>query len=276
MSFAARGQGPAGGRALWGPFGRNGSAQAPVADGGWDWWLPLRGSRAYATIASMVPADHPAACQPVPREPAEAQGLPSRLGIMGGTFDPIHNAHLFIAEQAREQLGLPLVLFVPSAQPPHKLADPLTAAEHRLAMTELAVAGNGAFAVSRLELDRPGPSYTVETLRALRSSGVSEPHLIVGADSVLEMGTWYQHEAIWREARVVAVARDGYDLDRLPRALGEERARQVLVVRAPLLDISSTDIRQRLRAGRSVRYLVPEVVEQYIMQQGLYRSGGGA
>jgi nicotinate-nucleotide adenylyltransferase len=190
---------------------------------------------------------------------------------MGGTFDPIHYAHLFIAEQAREQLGLEQILFIPSCHPPHKLHDPLTDAEHRFAMAVLAVADNPAFSASRLELDRPGPSYTLDTLRALRARGVAEPHFIAGADAVLEMGSWYQPEAILREFQVVAVAREGYDLGLLDEALGADLAARVRVLRVPLLDVSATDIRRRVRAGRSIRYLTPPSVAAYIAEHGLYQ-----
>jgi nicotinate-nucleotide adenylyltransferase len=222
----------------------------------------------------MQPADSSAAaCKPAPEGPAAVTGGRVRAGVLGGTFDPIHHAHLFIAEQAREQLGLEYTVFVPSCQPPHKLHDPLTSAEHRLAMTTLAVADNPAFRVSRLELDRPGPSYTIDTLRALRAGGLAEPHFILGADAVLEMGSWYQPAAILREFEVVAVAREGSDLGRLEEALGAELAARVRVLEVPLLEISATEIRRRVREGRSIRYLTPPAVVEYIARHGLYLPG---
>lgn len=197
-----------------------------------------------------------------------------RLGLMGGTFDPIHVGHLVVAEEARERFGLDRVLFVPNRQPPHKQGRKVTAAEHRYVMCVLATADNPAFAVSRLEIDREGPSYTIDTIRALRAQlGPDvELYFITGADAVLEILTWRLPDAILGECHVVAAHRPGFDLARLEPVLGGDRARRVQAMALPALDISSTDIRLRVAEGRSVRYLTVPAVEGYLGKMGLYRA----
>ena len=193
------------------------------------------------------------------------------LGVLGGTFDPIHLGHLILGEQVREQLGLDRVLFVPSARPPHKLGDRIADAEHRLAMVELAVTSNPHFAVSRRELDRVGPSYTITTIKELRSQGHGQVYFVLGADAVLDLRSWREPDELLRACQVVAAARPGFDLSRISRALGAERASRVRVLDIPQIEISSTDLRQRVAAGRSLRYLVPDAVGDYIAEKGLYR-----
>lgn len=192
-----------------------------------------------------------------------------RLGILGGTFDPIHFGHLAIAEEARERLGLARVLFIPAGQPPHKprgRAD----AEERCRMTELAIADNPAFAVSRVEIDRPGRSYTVETLRELHARyPEADFTLIIGADMALEFHLWRDYEGILAQAGVVAITRPGYDLAGLEQL---PTAGRLSPLDAPGLYISSTDLRTRIRDGRSIRYLVPAAVRAYIAEQRLYNK----
>ncbi len=197
-----------------------------------------------------------------------------KLGIMGGTFDPIHFGHLFVAEQARQRLGLDKVIFVPNGQPPHKKLYQVSDAEHRYAMCVLACADNPHFEVSRIEIDRPGPSYTIDTIREFRRA--YGPHVelyfITGADAVLEILTWRQPDDILREAHVVAAHRPGFDLSRIDEVLGPERSSRVRAMAVPALDISSTDIRRRVAAGLSIRYLTPEPVRQYIYRHRLYSA----
>jgi nicotinate-nucleotide adenylyltransferase len=198
-----------------------------------------------------------------------------RLGILGGTFDPIHHAHLVAAEEARHQLDLTLVLFMPAGNPPHKPGRPVTAAHHRLRMLELAIAGKPYFAISGVDLDRPGPSYTVEALHLLRREWGPTPVLffVEGVDSLAEIVTWYHPEQLIELAEIVVVGRPGaqVDLADLEQRLPGLSAR-LHWVRMPLLDISASDIRTRVRDGRPISYLVPAAVEAYIEEHGLYRD----
>jgi nicotinate-nucleotide adenylyltransferase len=192
---------------------------------------------------------------------------------MGGTFDPIHVGHLIIAEQVREQLHQDSVLFMPTGQPPHKPGRARSPAEDRYAMTVLATEGNPRFSVSRLEIERPGPSYALDTIRALRAESGADTDLtfILGADQALELMTWHRAAEVVRETRFVTVPRPGYDLGLLPQRLGPAAERvQVLPLRE--LAISASDIRARATAGLSLRYLVPEPARQYILTHGLYRA----
>jgi nicotinate-nucleotide adenylyltransferase len=197
-----------------------------------------------------------------------------RIGVMGGTFDPIHYGHLVAAEECAAVLGLERVIFVPAAQPPHKLDEPVTAAAHRLAMVALAIADNPQFALSGLELERGGISFTVDTLRALRAAEPdAELSFIVGMDSLGELATWHDPAGILAAAWVAAVHRPGYpplDLARLERDMPGATAR-VRIVPIPGLDISSTDLRARFAEGRPVRYLLPESVIQYTVEHHLYQ-----
>jgi len=197
-----------------------------------------------------------------------------RIGVLGGTFDPIHYGHLVAAEEARELLGLMKVIFVPSGHPPHKAADDMTDGEHRWAMTVLATQDNPRFEVSRIELDRPDVSYTVDTLRLLQERmPETELYFITGADMFLELPTWKEPETILRSFHFVAVARPGWSLERLDgrlRLLIERYRCHVHILNVPGIAVSSTEIRDRLRAGRSVQYLVPTPVVEYILQKGLY------
>jgi nicotinate-nucleotide adenylyltransferase len=191
---------------------------------------------------------------------------------MGGTFDPIHYGHLVAAQEARATFGLDSVLFVPCRQPPHRPQPPAADAEHRYAMTVLATCTNANFRASRIELERPAPSYSVDTLRQLHDQRpAAELFFITGADAVRELATWREPQRLIELARLVAIARPGYDLGGLERDLGEF-ARAVSPLRAPGVDISSTEIRQRVAQGRPIKYLTPEPVEAYIAKYGLYRG----
>jgi nicotinate-nucleotide adenylyltransferase len=198
--------------------------------------------------------------------------VPGSVGILGGTFDPIHHGHLVIAEEAREELGLERVLLIPAAAPPHKPGRPVTPAPDRLAMAELAVAGNPAFVVSRLEVERGGASYTVETLEALRDRGVADPWFILSAEALAGFPTWREPDRILALCRLAVVPRGGYEpLDRAwvtARFPGREDRLRFLA--GPLLPISGSVVRRRAAAGRSVRYLVPDAVAAYIADHRLY------
>lgn len=193
---------------------------------------------------------------------------------MGGTFDPIHIGHLILAEQAVEQLGLDTVLFVTAADPPHKPGQVKTPAEHRFEMARLALEGNERFECSRLELDRPGPSYTVETIRQVLGSYPAETsvYLLLGADEAAQLMTWREPRAIAELAIVVVANRPSSCVADAVASLPEDVARSVVPLEMPGVDISSTDIRERVRSGRSIRYLVPESVRYYILRNSIYRG----
>lgn len=198
-----------------------------------------------------------------------------RLGILGGTFDPVHVGHLALAEAARTAFGLARVLFIPAAVPPHKPGGAVAAAEDRLAMVRRAVDAAPYFAVSEVELERQGPSYTVDTLANLqqRHPG-AELYFITGADEVLALDTWHDPQRLLQLARFIAATRPGFDLSRLAQMesrLGPVARGRLLPLEWLELGLSSTDLRRLLSEGRSVRYLVPERVAEYIEERRLYR-----
>ncbi len=196
----------------------------------------------------------------------------TRIGIMGGTFDPLHMAHLIAAEEARTAFDLERVVFVPAGEPPHKAQYRISDAEHRYAMTLLGTDDNPHFEVSRIEIERPGPSYSVDTIRALQGVTGAEVELyfIAGADEILEIESWRESDALPELARFIAVPRPGFDLLELERRLPPKFLSSIDVLRMPEIDISATEIRRRVAAGKSIRYLVPSSVEAYIRKNGLY------
>lgn len=188
---------------------------------------------------------------------------------MGGTFDPIHHGHLLAAEEARHALGLERVLFVPAGVPWQKQDMVVTPGELRFAMAELAVEDNPFFEVSRIELEREGPTYTIETLRAMHERRPEqELYFITGADAISQILTWKRPEEALELATFVAVTRPGHELDDL-RSIGSSD--RIVVLEIPALAISSTDIRKRVSEGRPIRYLVPDAVARYIADNGLYK-----
>ena len=198
--------------------------------------------------------------------------VPGSVGILGGTFDPVHHGHLVIAEEAREALGLERVLLVPAAEPPHKPDSVVTPAEHRLAMVELAVAGNPAFAVSGIEVERGGPSYTVETLETLLREGVSDPWFILSAEALAGFPAWRRPDRILELCRLAVVPRGNHDALDAAWVRGHFPGREdrIAFLAGPLLPISGSVVRRRAAAGRSVRYLVPDAVARYITDHALY------
>ena len=199
-----------------------------------------------------------------------------RLGLFGGTFDPVHIGHLVLAEQCREQCRLDQVWLIPSGRPPHKREVPLTPGKLRAEMLDFAIAGHPQFVVSRMELDREGPTYTVDTLQQLYDEdSTRELFFLMGADSLADLATWREPERIAELATIVAVNRGDRPLPEramLEQLVGAAIARRVQFVTIPGIDLSASDLRRRARDGRSLRYLVPRPVEIYIQQQGLYRD----
>lgn len=202
-----------------------------------------------------------------------------RLGVLGGTFDPPHVGHLILAEEACLALGLGQVLFTPAGGPWRKAGQELSPREDRLAMVRLAVADNQHFAVSALEIEREGPSYTAETLTALRDQFGLETELffIMGADSLADFPHWHEPQRILELARLAVAERPEPEDVALGEGLADDLARamreKVIWLRMPRIDISSTAVRDRVRRGLSIRYWVPPAVEEYIRQHGLYVGG---
>jgi nicotinate-nucleotide adenylyltransferase len=192
---------------------------------------------------------------------------PKQLGVLGGTFDPPHIAHLIIAQTILEKLKLDEIRFIPSNIPPHKKNDKITPVRHRLQMLKLAVSGHPRFKVSDLEVRRKGISYTIDTLRELSlPKWKTKLYLILGSDSLEQLSGWKNPKEIYRLAQVVLVRRPGSKLSSLNR-----RAKKIVVVEAPLLEVSSSKIRQMIKSGRSIKWWVPEEVRKYIEKHELYR-----
>lgn len=194
-----------------------------------------------------------------------------RLGIMGGTFDPIHYGHLVTAAAAHHKYGLDKVIFVPAGNPPHKAESRITDPEERYMMCILATISNPSFQVSRLEIDREGYSYTNDTVIAFKElcQGNCEIFFISGADAVLDIIHWKNVGELLSNCTFVAATRPGFNLEEA-RDLPEEFLSKIRFMTIPALAISSTDIRKRVRQGRPITYLLPETVESYILKQGFY------
>jgi nicotinate-nucleotide adenylyltransferase len=190
----------------------------------------------------------------------------------GGSFNPIHHGHLITARAAAEEVGYDRVVLVPSRHPPHKPGDVnLAAPEHRLAMTRLAVEGDPLFSVEDLELQRNGPSYTIDTARELKGRGWQQVDWLIGSDMLLSLPSWHEPLALLREVHFVVVERPGWTFqwDALPP---EFRKLQKSVVRAPLIEISSSIIRSRVAAGKSINYFTPPAVCHYVADHHLYQT----
>ncbi len=203
--------------------------------------------------------------------------MSKRIGLYGGSFDPIHVGHLISARSVAEALSFSTVILIPSARPPHKEGAAMTSAEHRLAMVRLAIEGDPLFEASDVELGRAGPSYTLDTVAEFhrRFGDTAELFWIIGADSLPELPTWHRIDELVKRVTIVTAARPGSvkpAVADLADAVGEEAARALLSDRCPTpeIDISATRIRARVAAGDSVRYLTPEAVASYIQRHGLY------
>jgi nicotinate-nucleotide adenylyltransferase len=201
---------------------------------------------------------------------------PGKIGIMGGTFDPIHYGHLVTAEAAREKFCLDKVIFVPSGNPPHKRNKEISPGIDRVNMTVLATANNPYFEVSDIELKRDGYTYTVDTLKEfIKMYGENTRfYFITGADAVMEILTWKDVSTILKLCRIVSAYRPGSDINKFRSMVDElERVHRsnIHLIEVPALAISSTEIRKRVKSGITIKYLLPEKVEKYILEKGLYR-----
>ena len=202
------------------------------------------------------------------------QAQPSKIGLLGGTFDPIHIGHLLIAEDAREALGLDTVVFIPAGRPWLKANQSVTDPQHRLAMVGLAIGPNPHFQVSDIEVRRQGPTYTVDTLEQLQQdySPNAEKFLILGMDSLNDLARWRSPERLFDLCVVVGVSRPGQeeiDIDKL-ESIAEGASGKIVLISGPSVGISGTNIRDRVVHGKSIKYRVPVDVESYILEHGLY------
>ncbi|MBV7292305.1 nicotinate-nucleotide adenylyltransferase [Corynebacterium sp. TAE3-ERU16] len=205
----------------------------------------------------------------------DARSLPGprRIGIMGGTFDPIHNGHLVAGSEVADLHDLDLVVYVPTGQPWQKAGREVSEAEDRYLMTVIATASNPRFTVSRVDIDREGATYTVDTLRDLRKQfPTAELFFITGADALAKIVTWRDWEEMFSLAEFVGVTRPGYELD--DAILPEIHRKRLSLIEIPAMSISSTDCRSRAAEGRPLWYLVPDGIVQYIAKRQLYRPGG--
>ncbi|QIB26650.1 nicotinate-nucleotide adenylyltransferase [Caloranaerobacter azorensis] len=199
-----------------------------------------------------------------------------RIGIMGGTFDPIHIGHLVIAEEIRNEFKLDKIIFIPAGNPPHKDNKKITPAKHRYIMTLLATISNPYFEVSAIEVERKGVTYTIDTIKTLREicSNDIEIYFITGADSILELHTWKNVKELLKLCNFIAATRPGFEMINLKKKIQEMNDKygaNIYTTIVTALQISSTDIRTRIKEGRTVKYLLPEMVEKYIHKNNLYR-----
>ena len=201
------------------------------------------------------------------------------MGLLGGSFDPPHIGHLLLAEEARDQLGLSEVHLAPAGQPPHKLDLAMTPVADRVRMTELAITDNPCFRLSRVDADRPGPHYTIDLVKLVRGQLPPEAELffLMGFDSLRDLPKWREPSQLIRTAHLVALTRPDIPInwDTLEEKLPGVRER-VTLLDMPELEIASHDLRERVRKGRSIRYMVTEPVRVYIEERRLYRSSAGA
>ncbi len=201
-----------------------------------------------------------------------------KIGIMGGTFDPIHYGHLYIAECSRHRFGLQKVIFIPTGNPVHKRRRGITSPSRRMEMTALAIRSNPYFDISAIEVQRSGPTYTVDTLEELHQEGTGEKiFFITGADAILEILTWKDVTRVFELCEFIAITRPGYsfrEIDKVLSRLTNVQRNRIHFHQTGGILISSTDIRHRVRCGEPIKYLVPEQVEEYIKEYGLYLLAG--
>lgn len=197
----------------------------------------------------------------------------TRIGIMGGTFDPIHNGHLFIAEEARVRCNLSRVLFLPNNTPAHREGKvAYSDAQTRLDLVQLAIADNAHFEISSIEVEREGPSYAFDTLLQLQNQYPgAQLFWIVGADSIDDVPTWYRGNELFTMCHFIALTRPGYDLQNAARNLNSEQRERVILLEGVGLPLASRELRQRVKSDLPLRYLVPDMVEREITKRGLYR-----
>ncbi len=198
-----------------------------------------------------------------------------RIGISGGTFDPIHNGHLIISEEIRETHNLDKIIFVPTGKPPHKPGHMVTMPEHRFNMVKMAVSTNYCFDVSRIELDREGYIYTIDTMNFLKQQYEKETDFffIAGSDVVWDLPKWKDPKGLFEICDFIVATRPGFDTVQLVKEadrLKREYNARITITKTPLIDISSSDIRERVQERRTIKYLVPECIEEYIKNNGLY------
>lgn len=197
-----------------------------------------------------------------------------KIGIFGGTFDPIHMGHLIVADSAVLQLALDRVIFIPAGQPWFKASQPITPATHRMAMVKLAISPNSSFEASDMEINRPGPSYTADTLQELRIElgDTAQFYLILGWDALKEIHRWHSLESVCENATIVGVQRPGYDMvgDAFLKSILVKNCPEPVFIESRLIEISGAELRARVSEGNSIRYLVPESVESYISHHKLY------
>lgn len=200
-----------------------------------------------------------------------------KIGILGGTFNPIHCGHLIMAETIRESFDLDKVLFIPSGQPPHKSDHIIEDAESRYEMVQRAVASNRFFEASRIEIDREGFTYTIDTLKMLKKEYGSKTKLffIIGSDVIPELKTWKEHNEVFKMCDFIVTVRPGCDDETVEadfKQVKDDYEINIIMTESPRIDISSSSIRERLQNGETIKYLVPENVEHYIYTKGLYRK----
>ncbi len=197
----------------------------------------------------------------------------NRIGVFGGTFDPIHIGHLILAAEARHQLQLDQIVLAPAGDPPHKPDSPISPLHHRLAMCRLAVADDNEISISLIDAERPGPHYTSDMLRLFRErvGAKAQLYFLMGLDSLRDLPTWHEPEWLVRNCRLAALRRHDVEIDweGLEKELPGVRER-VIVLDMPELDVASSSLRERVRTGQPIRYQVPRAVERYIREQGLY------
>ena len=203
--------------------------------------------------------------------------LRRRIGVLGGTFDPPHIGHLWLATMAADAMDLDQVLFMPASRPPHKAGERLTRATDRLLMTRLAIAADPAFELSLIEIERPGPSYTIDSVIELAEhyDNSASLYLIMAADSLAQIDTWREPDRLLELIEWVVGPRPGVAAPDRPQLEDRfaERASRIHLLTGPSLDVSSSEIRRRVAAGHAIRYLVPRGVEEMILERGLYRRG---
>jgi nicotinate-nucleotide adenylyltransferase len=208
------------------------------------------------------------------RQPLAGGASPARIGILGGTFDPPHIGHLWLATLAADALPLDRVVFMPAALPPHKRERSMSSITDRLLMTRLAISGNDAFELSTLEVGRPGPSFTIDSVEELRRTyDGARLFLLMASDSLAQIDSWREPDRLLSLIEWAVAPRPGSslpDAERLRERFGAA-AHRIHLLQGPSLDVSATEIRRRVAAGRAIRYLVPQAVEELILEKGLYR-----